>query len=108
MLVAREKWWNGRSLKGGAPNVWSSAFRRLCCTALLAVSACNKPASSGSPPTAAPWFEDITATVGLDFKHDSGTLGTYFMPESAGSGGALFDFDNDGRLDVYLVHNVPP
>lgn len=26
------------------------------------------------------------------------------MPESIGSGGALLDFDNDGRLDVYLVH----
>ncbi len=30
------------------------------------------------------------------------------MPESAGSGGALLDFDNDGRLDIYLVHNVTP
>lgn len=29
------------------------------------------------------------------------------MPESAGSGGALFDFDNDGRLDIYLLHNAP-
>ncbi len=30
------------------------------------------------------------------------------MPQSIGSGGALFDFDNDGRLDVYLIHCVPP
>lgn len=54
------------------------------------------------------WFEDVTGAVDLDFKHDSSASGTYFMPESAGSGGALFDFDNDGRLDIYLVHNVPP
>jgi hypothetical protein len=30
------------------------------------------------------------------------------MPQSTGSGGALLDFDNDGRLDLYLVHCVPP
>src|SRR6266850_3135815 len=58
---------------------------------------------SASPAVA--WFEDVMATVGLDFKHDSGATGTYFMPESTGSGGALLDFDNDGRLDIYLVHN---
>jgi len=50
------------------------------------------------------WFEDVTAKSGLRFVHDSGATGKYFMPESIGSGGALFDFDNDGRLDVYLVH----
>src|SRR5678816_1538588 len=51
-----------------------------------------------------PWFEDITRAVGLDFKHESGAAGSYFVPESIGSGGALFDFDNDGRLDIYLIH----
>ena len=27
------------------------------------------------------------------------------MPESTGSGGALFDYDNDGRLDIYIIQN---
>ena len=65
-----------------------------------------KPAPEG-PASAAPsrpaWFEDRTAQSGLLFIHDSGATGKFFMPESIGSGGALFDFDNDGRLDVYLV-----
>jgi enediyne biosynthesis protein E4 len=64
------------------------------------------PASVES--TAPAWFEDITARSGLEFMHDSGAAGTYFMPESIGSGGALFDFDNDGRLDLYLVHHAAP
>jgi hypothetical protein len=54
------------------------------------------------------WFEDRTAQAGLEFIHDSGATGAYFMPESIGSGGALLDFDNDGRLDLYLIHCVPP
>lgn len=54
------------------------------------------------------WFKDITASSGLNFVHDSGATGAYFMPESIGSGGALLDFDNDGRLDIYLVHHAAP
>ena len=30
------------------------------------------------------------------------------MPEHIGSGAALFDYDNDGRLDIYLVQNGGP
>ena len=61
--------------------------------------------SASNRPT---WFQDITARSGLSFVHDSGATGSYFMPESIGSGAALFDFDNDGRLDIYLLHCVPP
>jgi hypothetical protein len=49
------------------------------------------------------WFEDVTAAVGLDFVHDAGPVGTYFMPQSNGSGCAFFDFDGDGLLDIYLL-----
>ena len=34
--------------------------------------------------------------------------GDYFMPQIMGSGAALFDFDNDGRLDIYLLQNGGP
>jgi enediyne biosynthesis protein E4 len=56
-----------------------------------------------------PWFVDVTQEVGLDFVHDPGPIdGSYFMPQSLGSGAALFDFDNDGRLDIYLLQNGGP
>src|SRR5439155_27270473 len=54
------------------------------------------------------WFVDITADVGLNFVHDAGPPGRYFMPQIMGSGAALFDFNNDGRLDIYLIQNGGP
>jgi hypothetical protein len=60
-------------------------------------------------PTGPPWFADVTDKVGLDFVHDAGPLGGYFMPQIIGSGAALFDFTADGRVKyLYLLHNGGP
>jgi hypothetical protein len=59
-------------------------------------------------PSGPPWFEDVTDRLGLDFTHDAGPLGSFFMPESMGSGAALFDMNGDGKLDVYLLNNGGP
>ena len=83
----------------------------LAAGALIIGSGCQREDAASSPPkpVASPaWFQDATKASGVDFVHDSGATGAYFMPESIGSGGALLDFDNDGRLDLYLVHCVPP
>src|SRR5439155_22397668 len=54
------------------------------------------------------WFADVTEAVGPEFTHDAGPVGSYFMPQIIGSGGALFDFNNDGLLGIYLLQNGGP
>jgi enediyne biosynthesis protein E4 len=58
---------------------------------------------AGPVPGGTAWFEDITERTGLKFTHLTGT--NYFMADQIGSGVALFDYDNDQRLDIYLVQN---
>jgi len=66
------------------------------------------PPAQGTPaaPLAPAWLEDVTEKSGVNFVHDVGPVGTYFMPESLGSGVAIFDFDGDGLMDVFLLQNA--
>src|SRR6516162_8528687 len=83
---------------------------RLVLLVLLVASGC-RPATPAPEEVSGPvWFEDVTERVGLRFTHDAGPLpgNSYFLPQIMGSGAALFDFDGDGRLDIYLIHNGGP
>ena len=52
-------------------------------------------------------FIDITEKVGVHFKHVSPHTTRKYLLETMGSGVALFDCDNDGRLDLFLVNGAP-
>ena len=48
-----------------------------------------------------PLFVESAAATGLNFTHVTGESGQYYMAEQMGAGVALFDYDNDGDLDVF-------
>src|SRR5688572_23551325 len=66
------------------------------------LTACGR----GSDPATAPqqdWFVDRSKETGLNFVHINGMSGKLYVSEVLAPGVALFDYDNDGDLDVFLV-----
>lgn len=58
---------------------------------------------SGNVTGALPTFADITEASGVRFKHSVGDSELSNIVEGTGPGGALFDYDGDGWLDIYFV-----
>ena len=71
--------------------------------AAVALSALVASDAARAPAAAEPIFVESAATTGLVFTHVNGATGNYYLPEVMGAGVALFDYDNDGDLDVFLV-----
>ncbi len=57
-------------------------------------------------PPRGPVFADITAEAGITFRHSIGDHKLDNIVEGTGSGACFFDFDNDGRQDIYFVTGV--
>jgi hypothetical protein len=90
--------------------------RRLACltavaAAIALVVACTPNAPPAPPPAlptseepaGPPPFADVTATSGIAFTYRNGEDAEHFaIIESLGGGVALFDYDGDGLLDIFL------
>jgi hypothetical protein len=69
-------------------------------------SASGGAANDKPAPATVPIFTDRAAEWGLDFWQFNGMSGELYMGEMMGPGGGLFDYDNDGDLDAYLIQET--
>src|SRR5258708_39600995 len=73
---------------------------------ILRNSSRDARSQSETPPQQ--YFETWTAQkTGITWKHDNAISNIHYLPESMGPGVAIFDYDNDGWMDLYFVNSGP-
>ena len=92
---------NKHALRKGA---FISACLFVLTYAVSSASAQGKPITLPDTPGN---FIDITPASGVHFEGKASHTTYKYLPETMGSGVALFDYDNDGRLDLFLVNGAP-
>ena len=52
-------------------------------------------------------LKDVTRQTGITFTHTDGGSGKRYIMETVTAGLALFDYDNDGDIDIYFLNGAP-
>lgn len=71
--------------------------------AAAALAQAPRPAALAVPGK----FVDVTAGKGVQFLGQASHTSKKYLMETMGSGVAAFDYDNDGRIDLFFVNGAP-
>jgi hypothetical protein len=77
---------------------WTSGPIRVASLSLLGLAAAALSADVQ--------FTDVTKASGIAFTHANSATPAKYLLETMGGGVALFDYDNDGRLDVFFTNGA--
>ena len=64
-------------------------------------------AAATSPASPYPFTEIPASTSRINWTHTAGKSAEKYLPETTGAGCAIFDYDNDGWMDLYFVNSGP-
>jgi len=88
--------------------VWCEVLLTLLCGASLAHAQEAMPAQAPQGTGLVPGrFVDVTEASRVRFEHVAPHTSRKYLIETMGSGVALFDCDNDGRLDIFFANGAP-
>src|SRR6476659_9273754 len=79
----------------------------VCLVWVTSLMTYGQDSASGQMSSTTPHFSDVTSSVGVHFENIASHTSRKYLIETMGSGVALFDYDNDGRLDIFIVNGAP-
>jgi hypothetical protein len=69
---------------------------------------CGRAPTPARPEAKGPiQLRDVSAETGITFRHTDGSSGRRYIVEPMSAGLALFDYNGDGRIDVYFLNGKP-
>lgn len=75
----------------------------ICLALLMLMEGPTALIAAASPIT----LTDATGQSGIQFTHTDGGCGRFYIMETVSAGLALFDYNNDGLIDIYFLNGAP-
>jgi enediyne biosynthesis protein E4 len=88
------------------PTVQSSIWPRLASGLCLAVACLFLLASGSAPIGKRPGFVDVAPRSKITYISNNSPGGHKYFPQPMCGGVAVFDFDNDGRMDIFFTNGA--
>ncbi len=103
-LAAKHRW---RYMRLRLPNLLLCFLSLAVSTAIPLIAQHDAAGTGERGRKISPKFIDTTSALGIGFRNIASHTPKKYLIETMGPGVALFDYDNDGRLDIFVVNGAP-